>query len=210
MTNENKKHKLLKKEIAIATNLILNLIIIVFQPIWKILEDFTKVFINISFHVPEEKRELINKIKKKILKLQKVQIAIYYIFFTFLQIIMFLNLGSGKIMYIKLENLLIITFCSFLFIATFVTLFIKNVNSDKIKYITYIQILSCFPVIIAYWITSIEGRDFFLNEFTREEWISIFGVIVGYFSACFIGLIVGYNTLKGKKLSQNIDSQMTP
>lgn len=48
----------------------------------------------------------------------------------------------------------------------------------------------------AFWIAYIEGKNLYLSNLNADNWISLFGTIILYFSGCFIGLITLYKTEK--------------
>lgn len=188
-------------------NFILDIFIVVFQPYVEIINDLTGFFINKNKTENTQKILILKKVKDRIVKIQKVQISVYYVCFVLLQILMLFSLSSGKIIYIEFEFLWTITLLSILFVVAFVVVVLPNLENYKIKFVTYVQILLCFPIVVAYWIVSLEGKDLLLNELNRTDWISLFEIIMAYFSASFIGVVIGYNEIrkssnKNKKISK--------
>lgn len=122
---------------------------------------------------------------------------IYYIFLIFIDILLIGSIFKGKIFYIQVENLIIYIIMFILFILSILNLLLKHSKfNNRLKVFSIVQVLVIIPILIAYWIVSIEGREFYLKELDIDQWSSIFNNIIIYFATCTIGIVSSYKSIK--------------
>lgn len=125
---------------------------------------------------------------------------IYYIFLIFIDILLIGSIFKGKIFYIQVENLIIYIIMFILFILSILNLLLKHSKfNNRLKVFSIVQVLVIIPILIAYWIVSIEGRGFYLKELDIDQWSSIFNNIIIYFATCTIGVVSSYKSIIDKR-----------
>lgn len=126
---------------------------------------------------------------------------IYYLLLTLLDIFLIGTIIKGKIIYIPMDELIVYIIIFMLVILSTLNLFLKHSQfNEKLKLFSIAQVLIIIPIIVIYWIVSIEMRDFYLRDLDINQWSSIFNNMIIYFATCVIGIITLY---KGKLKKNN-------
>lgn len=179
-------------------NLLWSLVKSAFLPIIKTMLLVLEVILYAFNYENKTVKKTIDKISKELKKLFKITFAIWYLILILSEIGMLLGVCQGNIQFYEFDILLsytiIILGCSF----GLIKMIRQNPNNLYFNYIIYIQVIILLPMMAAFWIAYIEGKDLYLANLNAENWISLFGTIILYFSGCFIGLITLYKTEKDK------------
>lgn len=177
-------------------NLLWSLVKSAFLPIIKTLLLVLEVIFEAFNYESETVKKIIDKISKELKRLFKITFAIWYTILILSEAGMLLSICQGNIQFYEFNILfsytIIILGCSF----GLIKMLRKNSGNLNFNYVIYIQILILLPMMAAFWIAYIEGKNLYLSNFNADNWISLFSTIILYFSGCFIGLITLYKTEK--------------
>ena len=192
-------------------------LIIVLEPILISIIDIIKSVVKVEKKVVKSVFELENKVIKSVCKLENDVIKnivkvienestilnaskLYYAFLIFIDIFLIISIFRGTILYIPINNLTVYIILFILIVLSILNLLLKHSNfSIKLKVFSISQVLVIIPIIIAYWIVSIEGKNFYLSNLNIDQWSSIFNNIIIYFATCIIGVVSIYRGIKDRK-----------
>ena len=154
--------------------------------------------INFIRNVMKEEEKILNVIKNiSIVVNDKAVIEdaskMYYWILLFIDGFLILSILEGKIIYIPMSELFCYIIIFIISIYCVLNLLLKYSKfNNKLKLFSIIQVLIIIPIVIVYWIVSIEGVAFELKELDVNQWSSIFNNIIIYFATCVIGILSVY------------------
>lgn len=167
-----------------------------------ILDEIVNILNILSDAINEESKAITkfsNLIIKSAKNYAKTSLILYYVVMFFVEFIMFYKIAQGNILYIGFNDLFSYTIIVVIFSLILVKLTRKYFKGNDINYLIYAQLLLFVPLIMVYWVASIEQKCIVLKDLNADQWIAIFNTIIIYFSGCLIGLVSMYKTEKSKK-----------
>ncbi|MBE5820727.1 MAG: hypothetical protein E7310_08000 [Clostridiales bacterium] len=118
---------------------------------------------------------------------------LYYFLLSLLDIFLIGSIIRGEIIYIPIENFIVCIIIFIIMVFSILNLLLKHSQfNEKLKLFSLAQVLIILPIIVIYWIVSIEKRDFYLKDLDINQWSSIFNNMIIYFATCVIGIISLY------------------
>lgn len=190
------------------SNEIIRTIITALEPILVTVIDLITIFYELERKVLNDVFEVENRFIKQIINIITKNSTInnaskiYYIFLIVVDILLVGYISMGKIIYISTNELIAYIILFSLLIASIMNLILKHSKfNEKIKIFSIVQVLIIIPIMVVYWIVSIEGRTFYLKDLNIDQWGLIFNNMLIYFATCIIGIITLYN---GKTKSNKV------
>ena len=164
---------------------VIYILISLFEPLTDTINEIFGILVDFS-----EVKNFFNLDSKKI---DYLKLFLYYFLMAlFLFFMSYPIIIDGVIYAINKNVLFLISFGMFFIIIAFVILLGNNIKKKIIKYFLYGLMLLFVPVVFIYWIAAIEQQTIHLYQLNSDQWINIFEIFTTYFSACFIGLVLGY------------------